>query len=164
MKTGLQPRDFKWVIKDRLATSARIGGQGFQHRRVRREEEITWLVEAGFTTVVSLLPGTQNVRNYETAGLEVYLAPVDLDPEPARPRRCSRSSARLWPSPGRGSWCIATSWTTRWRGCCRVRGFCRAGDDPRVAAMVIQEIIGRPLGPTARALIPPPGFDRGFGG
>ena len=29
-------------------------------------------------------------------------------------------------------------------------------DDPRVAAMVIQEIIGRPLGPSARALIPSP--------
>ena len=45
--TGLEPRGFRWVIKDRLATSERIGGYGFQHRRVRREEEIIWLTEQG---------------------------------------------------------------------------------------------------------------------
>ena len=41
--TGLKPREFVWVIAGRLAVCERIGGYGFQHRRVRREEEITWL-------------------------------------------------------------------------------------------------------------------------
>ena len=45
MITGLKPRNFVWVIADRLAVSERIGGNGFQHRRVRRDEEITWLIE-----------------------------------------------------------------------------------------------------------------------
>ncbi len=165
MKTGLQPRDFKWVIKDRLATSARIGGQGFQHRRVRREEEITWLVEAGFTTVVSLLPGTQNVRNYETAGLEVYLAPVDLDPEPREAEKVFPVIGEALAKPGSRVLVHRNFVDDTVAGL--LAGFVVfAGlvDDPRVAAMVIQEIIGRPLGPTARALIPPPGFDRGFGG
>ena len=42
MVTGLEPRGFTWVIAGRLAVSERVGGHGFQHRRVRREEEIAW--------------------------------------------------------------------------------------------------------------------------
>ncbi len=158
MKTGLKPRDFAWVIGSRLATSARIGGQGFQHRRVRREEEIAWLVEEEFTTVVSLLPGAQNVNSYEGAGLEVHVAPVDLDSD--------RSAVDL---------AFATIHDALARPDARVlvhRDFVDdavagilagyvvfAGlvKDQRIAAMVIQEIIGRPLGPRARALIPAAG-------
>ena len=63
--TGLKPREFVWVIAGRLAVCERIGGYGFQHRRVRREEEITGLRnEAKITTIVSLLPGNQNVNSY----------------------------------------------------------------------------------------------------
>ena len=75
--TGLKPRGFTWVIADRLAVSERIGGIGFQHRRVRREEEITWLCEeAGISAVVSLLPGNQNVAAYQEAGLAAFAVPI----------------------------------------------------------------------------------------
>ena len=57
---GLEPRGFKWVIAGRLAISERVGGYGFQHRRVRREEEIIWLAEQGINSVVSLMAGNQN--------------------------------------------------------------------------------------------------------
>ena len=37
---GITPRNFTWVIKDRLAICERPGGYGENHRRVRRQEEI----------------------------------------------------------------------------------------------------------------------------
>ena len=50
--TGLEPRGFVWVIAGRLAVSERIGGYGFQHRRVRRQEEINWIKHEGVTAVL----------------------------------------------------------------------------------------------------------------
>ncbi|HWL48519.1 MAG TPA: hypothetical protein VNT92_01450, partial [Acidimicrobiia bacterium] len=80
MVAGLKPRGFTWVITDRLAVSERVGGSGFQHRRVRREEEITWLVEeAGITTVVSMLPGNQNLLAYREAGIATFSVPIGAD-------------------------------------------------------------------------------------
>jgi hypothetical protein len=52
--TGLEPRGFRWVIKDRMAVSERVGGYGFQHRKVRREEELIWLTDHGINGIVSL--------------------------------------------------------------------------------------------------------------
>ena len=69
--TGLEPRGFTWVISGRLAVSERVGGYGFQHRRVRREEEISWLKIAGVNAVLSLLPGNQNLASY-TAAAKIY--------------------------------------------------------------------------------------------
>jgi hypothetical protein len=33
---GIQPRNFAWILKDRLAVCERPGGYGANHRRVRR--------------------------------------------------------------------------------------------------------------------------------
>ena len=74
---GLEPRGFRWVIAGRLAVSERIGGYGFQHRRVRREEEIIWLKEQGINTVLTLLPGNQNQAAYEAASFVVWNVPID---------------------------------------------------------------------------------------
>ena len=49
---GIPPRNFAWVIKDRLAVSERPGGYARTHRRVRRQEEIIWIREQGFGRVV----------------------------------------------------------------------------------------------------------------
>ncbi|HSF84859.1 MAG TPA: hypothetical protein VLG28_04245, partial [Acidimicrobiia bacterium] len=73
---GLEPRGFKWVIAGKLAVSERIGGHGFQHRRVRREEEILWLTEQGINAVFSLLPGNQNQAAYEAAGFSYENHPI----------------------------------------------------------------------------------------
>jgi len=66
---GLAPRNFCWIISGRLAVSERPGGYGITHRRVRREEEVSWLRAQGFTRVLSLLPGTHNLKAYEGAGM-----------------------------------------------------------------------------------------------
>jgi hypothetical protein len=66
---GIPPRNFTWVIKDRLAMSERPGGFAPNHRKVRRQEEIIWLQMQGFTRVLSLLPSSHNLQAYEERSL-----------------------------------------------------------------------------------------------
>jgi len=66
---GLAPRNFTWIIKDRLAVSERPGGYARNHRRVRRQEEIIWLREQGFNRVVSLLGSPHNLHAYDEMGV-----------------------------------------------------------------------------------------------
>lgn len=66
---GIQPRNFAWVIKDRLAVCERPGGYGPNHRRVRRQEEIIWIREQAFTCVISLIPSPHNLHNYDELGV-----------------------------------------------------------------------------------------------
>jgi hypothetical protein len=66
---GIQPRNFAWIIKDHLAVCERPGGYGQNHRRVRRQEEIIWIREQGFTYVMSLIPSTHNLHNYDELGV-----------------------------------------------------------------------------------------------
>ena len=66
---GIPPRNFTWVIMDRLAVSERPGGFSPNHRKVRRQEEIIWLQVQGFTRVVSLLPTSHNLQAYEEQSL-----------------------------------------------------------------------------------------------
>lgn len=81
---GIAPRNFAWVIKDRLAVSERPGGFGANHRRVRRHEEILWLRSQGFSKVISLLPSPHNLRAYDDEGLPWASYPVvpSIDPRP----------------------------------------------------------------------------------
>jgi hypothetical protein len=62
---GIVPRNFHWIIRDRLAVCERPGGYGQNHRRVRRQEEIIWIREQGFTCVISLIPAPHNLHNYD---------------------------------------------------------------------------------------------------
>lgn len=66
---GITPRNFCWIIKDKLAVCERPGGYGPNHRRVRRQEEIIWIREQGFTHVVSLLTSPHNLHNYDELGM-----------------------------------------------------------------------------------------------
>jgi hypothetical protein len=66
---GIRPRNFCWILKDRLAVCERPGGYGANHRRVRRQEEIIWIREQGFTCVVSLIPSPHNLHNYDELGV-----------------------------------------------------------------------------------------------
>ena len=152
---GLEPRGFKWVIAGRLAISERIGGYGFQHRRVRREEEIIWLAEQGINTVVSLMSGNQNQAAYEGATLSYYHYPIDddLDPEDVEKVFAVLDDALAGPGASvlvhreligdllvglMGGYLVHSGLVT----------------DPIVATSVIQEISGRPLGPEGRQFIP----------
>jgi hypothetical protein len=73
---GIPPRNFTWVIKDRLAVSERPGGFAPNHRKVRRQEEIIWLQVQGFTRVVSLLPSSHNLQAYEEQDLSSVHFPL----------------------------------------------------------------------------------------
>lgn len=153
--TGLKPREFVWVIAGRLAVCERIGGYGFQHRRVRREEEITWLRhEARVNTIISLLPGNQNISAYEDAGFRVLqkaflpedeagdlLQFFEVIDDALRDKNSVVLVHRDIIDEGIGG---------------LLAGYLvHAGylNGPIMASAVIQEILGRPLGPKARAMI-----------
>ncbi len=73
---GIPPRNFTWVIKDRLAMSERPGGFAPNHRKVRRQEEIIWLQAQGFTHVLSLLPSSHNLQAYEDRAMPCVHLPL----------------------------------------------------------------------------------------
>jgi hypothetical protein len=156
MVAGLKPRGFTWVITDRLAVSERVGGSGFQHRRVRREEEITWLVEeAGINTVVSMLPGNQNLLAYREAGIATFSVPIgveltndDVDQFFATlSKATSKRGARVLVHRE----AIDDTVGGLLGGFLVVSGLVT---DPILALAVIQQILGRALGPEGRSLIP----------
>lgn len=153
--TGLEPRDFIWVISGRLAVSERIGGSGLQHRRVRREEEISWLRENGFTAVLSLLESNQNLAAYTAAGLTARHLPLGSDIEIEDQQAffdelnvcLADPEAVLLVHRDR----VDDALTGLLGGFLVVSGLI---DDPVVATATIQEITGRPLGPEGRRFIP----------
>jgi hypothetical protein len=79
---GIQPRNFAWILKDRLAVCERPGGYGANHRRVRRQEEIIWIREQGFTCVVTLIPSPHNLHNYDELGVTWRHLPFGPHDEP----------------------------------------------------------------------------------
>ena len=153
--TGLEPRGFRWVITGRMAVAERIGGYGFQHRKVRREEEITWLKDQGINTIVSLLGPNQNSFAYEAAGLTFVSIEVDdeLEPEDAIPVFESLHEAMSVP----GAVTLVHRDTIDDTLGGLLSGYliyAEILDDPIVATDVIQRILGRPIGPEGRRLIP----------
>ncbi|MDX1449452.1 MAG: hypothetical protein R3246_10380, partial [Acidimicrobiia bacterium] len=128
---------------------------GFQHRRVRREEEINWIVkEAQITDVVTLLAGNQNHAAYEAAGLRTHTVPIPGDPSKGDAASLFATIDSILAQPGArvlvhreivddvvgglmGGYLIASGLV----------------EDPILAAALIQEILGRALGPEGRALI-----------
>jgi len=81
---GLRPRNFTWVIKDRLGAGERPGGFARNHRKVRRQEELIWLSVNQFTHVVSMLDSPHNLRAYEEAGIPYVHVPYGDDDLPIR--------------------------------------------------------------------------------
>ncbi len=155
MATGLEPRDFRWVISGRLAVSERIGGYGFQHRRVRRTEEIAWIKAQGVTAVLSLLSGGQNIASYEADGLtthEVPLGPEVTDEEAAEVMETIAAVL------GDGKSVLLVHRDTVDDVVAGLLGgylvYSRLVQDPIFATSLIQEIVGRPIGPEGRRLIP----------
>lgn len=154
--TGLKPRDFVWVIAGRLAVSQRIGGHGFQHRRVRREEEILWLKsEAGINTVVSLLTGNQNVNAYEDVEFTVFHEPLSAEFEMQTDLpRVLTTIEKAVAQPGA---VVLVHRDTVDDTIAGILGgyliFSGLLEDPIKAAAVIQEILGRPLGPHGRSIM-----------
>ncbi len=97
---GIQPRNFTWIIKDRLAISERPGGYGRSHRRVRRQEEMIWLRENGFSRVVSVLPSPHNMAAYEEFGIPASHVPFGAHDDPRDSLPVIYEQLRAWLSRG----------------------------------------------------------------
>ena len=82
---GIVPRNFAWIIKERLAVSERPGGYAPSHRKIRRQEELLWLKAQGFDRVISLLSSSHNLHAYgefQLASSHFPLSPTaDADAE-----------------------------------------------------------------------------------
>ena len=80
---GITPRNFTWIIKDRVAICERPGGYGDNHRRVRRQGEIIWLRENHFDFVVSIIAAPHNLHAYDELHMPFRHRPLsgadDLD-------------------------------------------------------------------------------------
>ena len=153
--TGLEPRNFRWVIKGRLATSERIGGYGFQHRRVRREEEIFWLQDHGINSILSLLPAKASTSAFDAVGIRLSWCRVadDIGPEDMRPVFDALASSLEPPN----AVVLVHRDTIDDTLAGILAGYLidtRMVDDPIVATDVIQQILGRAIGPEGRRLIP----------
>ena len=74
---GITPRNFTWILKDKLAICERPGGYGDNHRRVRRQEEIIWIRENGFGCVISIIPAPHNLHNYDELGVTARHRPFN---------------------------------------------------------------------------------------
>jgi len=71
--------------------------RGFQHRRVRCEEEITWLVEeTEINTIVSKLPGNQNLAAYRQAGIATNSVPVGSPVDEEEVKRFFSTLDQAW--------------------------------------------------------------------
>ena len=152
---GLEPRNFRWVIKGRLATSERIGGYGFQHRRVRREEEIIWLQDHGVNSILSLLPAQASASAFDAVGLRFAWCRVadDIGPEDTRPVFDALASSLEPPN----AVVLVHRDTIDDTLAGILAGYLidtRMVDDPIIATDVIQQILGRAIGPEGRRLIP----------
>jgi len=153
---GLEPRGFRWVITGRLAVSERIGGSGFQHRRVRREEEIRWLGERGINTILSFLASGQNRSAYDEAGFRVLNHTVDGMPEESDEIDAIYEAMDDALDDPEACVLVHRDTIDETMSGLLAGYLVHSGlvDDPIVATSLIQEILGRPLGPEGRRLIP----------
>ena len=79
---GIKPRHFTWILKDQIAVCERLGGKGSNHRPVRRQEEIVWVLNNNFDLTISMIPHTHNLQAYKELGLAHRHWPVFEDQEP----------------------------------------------------------------------------------
>lgn len=142
------------MISGRLAVSERVGGSGMQHRRVRRDEELSWLRDHGFNTLLSVLEDTFNVSAYEESAMRVLHVPTRGELEDHQAAQVLEGVMRCLDHDSSVTLLHSDSVTD---GILGVLGgyLLRSGllDDPIIAIATIQEIMGRPLGPTGRRFL-----------
>ncbi|MDW3220670.1 MAG: hypothetical protein R8F63_18850 [Acidimicrobiales bacterium] len=151
---GIEPRHFRWIVKDRVAVCERPGGYGDSHRKVRRQEEIIWLRQHEFDFVVSLIGSTHNLHNYEELGVPFHHVPFSGPAD--GPLGLTRAMASIRDHVDAGHKIVVH----REELGERVAGLMAAyllwmelvPDGPR-AIMVTEQLFERELGPLARELV-----------
>ena len=151
---GIPPRYFAWVIKDRLAVSERPGGYARNHRKVRRQEEIIWLREQGFSRVVSLLPSPHNLHAYDELGVAWEHIPLRLHDDPRPVLAELYPKLRDWLAAGEKLLIHQEELGDRIQG---VAGgylvYAGLVPDPAQAISIVEQINQRQMGPTGRHLV-----------
>lgn len=152
---GIEPRNFSWVIKNQLAVSERPGGYARNHRRVRRQEEIIWLREQGFTLVVSLLASPHNLHAYDELGVRAAhlpFSPLD-DPRTFLPQLYQ--ALRAWLATGEKVLVHQEELGDRLMGVMAGyllwTGILKHGSQ---AIEVVERLVRRQMGPAGRELVP----------
>ncbi len=151
---GIRPRAFQWIIQEQLAICERPGGYGTNHRRVRRQEEVIWIRENGFSFVVSLLPSDHNLHSYDEQGMpwKHWSFAPSLDLEVALPQLYTELQAQL----GNGKKLLLHMDEVGDRLTGLMAGYLRwTGMVPVTfeAITVMESILGHQLGPTGRAIV-----------
>jgi hypothetical protein len=123
---------------------------------VRREEEITWLVEeAEINTIVSMLPSNQNLAAYRQAGIATYSVPMT---SPLDRKDVVRFFATLDQALARNHAKVLIHRETIDDTIGGLLGGYLVNSgmvaDPILALALIQQILGRALGPEGRSLVP----------
>jgi hypothetical protein len=151
---GIVPRNFGWVIKDQLAVCERPGGYGTNHRKVRRQEEIIWIREQGFTRIISLLPSPHNLHAYDELGVEWVHHPFGKHDDPASVLVPLWDDLRTQLAAGDKVIVHHDDLGDRLEGA--VAGYLvYAGmvkEQPRAVA-IVEHVLGRPMGPPAREIV-----------
>ena len=152
---GLQPRNFTWVIKDRLGAGERPGGFARNHRKVRRQEELIWLNVNGFTHVVSLLDSPHNLHAYDEAGLAYVHVPLSQHDELApRLGAIYTTLAKLLDDPNEKLYLHHEEFGDRLLGV--IAGYllyCKLVESGPHAISVIEKLTGRSLGAEGREIV-----------
>ena len=151
---GIEPRNFAWIIKDKLAVSERPGGYARNHRRVRRQEEIIWLREQGFTRVVSLLASPHNLHAYDELGVSWAHFPFPASADPADVLPDLFVSLRQWMTDGDKVLLHMEELGDRLMGVLAGYllwvGLLQSGPQ---AITVLEQIVHRQMGPPGRELV-----------
>jgi hypothetical protein len=151
---GITPRNFTWILKDKLAICERPGGYGDNHRRVRRQEEIIWLRENGFGLLISIIPAPHNLHNYDELSLPYRHRPF-TGAEELGPWLTSFYTD-LQDVLEQGTKVIVHNESVDDRLVGIMGGFIRWSglvDDPGQAIIVTERLVGRQLDPFARDVI-----------
>jgi hypothetical protein len=165
------PRNFSWIIEGRLAVSERPGGYAPHHRRVRRQEEIIWLVAQHFDRVVSLLPSTHNLHAYEERSLPAAHFPLAAHADVTGTLGELYPALLSWLRDGERLLVHQEELGERVAGV--IAGFlCWSGalPDPPRAISVVEQLLKRQLGAAGRAVVaasielaPPVGAETALG-
>jgi hypothetical protein len=151
---GIPPRNFTWIIKDKLAISERPGGYARNHRRVRRQEEIIWLREQGFSRVVSLLGSTHNLHAYDELAVRWSHVPFNTSDDARMVLLPFYEDLKKWIGDGERILVHQEDLGDRLMGV--MAGFLlntgMIGDAPQAIA-VVERIVQRQMGPPGRELV-----------
>ena len=151
---GIEPRNFSWIIKDKLAVSERPGGYARNHRRVRRREEIIWLREQGFDRLVSLLASPHNLYAYDELGVTWSQFPFGLHADPRSVLPELYEALRGWLAAGERVLLHEEELGDRLMGV--AAGYLlwsRLLPDGPQAIVVLERLVHRQMGPAGRQLV-----------